>query len=38
PCHRVVRKVGETGNYGGGPLRKKAILAWEAAQANAGGS
>ncbi len=38
PCHRVVRKVGETGNYGGGPLRKKAILAWEAAQVNAGGN
>lgn len=34
PCHRVVRKVGETGNYLGGPLRKKAILAWEAARVN----
>ncbi len=36
PCHRVVRKVGETGNYGGGPLRKKAMLAWEAAQVTVG--
>jgi len=31
PCHRVLRKNGEFGNYGEGPLRKKAILAWEAA-------
>lgn len=31
PCHRVLRKSGEFGNYGEGPLRKKAILAWEAA-------
>ncbi len=33
PCHRVIRKSGEFGNYGGGPARKKAMLAWEAAQA-----
>ena len=32
PCHRVIRKTGAFGNYGGGPLRKKAILAWEAAK------
>ena len=31
PCHRVVRKTAEFGNYGGGPARKKAMLAWEAA-------
>ncbi len=29
PCHRVVRKTAEFGNYGGGPARKKAMLAWE---------
>ena len=32
PCHRVLRKIGEFGNYGEGPTRKKAILAWEAVQ------
>lgn len=31
PCHRVLRKTGAFGNYGGGRLRKRAILAWEAA-------
>jgi AraC family transcriptional regulator of adaptative response/methylated-DNA-[protein]-cysteine methyltransferase len=31
PCHRVIRKMGEFGNYGEGPQRKKAILGWEAA-------
>jgi AraC family transcriptional regulator of adaptative response/methylated-DNA-[protein]-cysteine methyltransferase len=31
PCHRVIRKLGEFGNYGEGPARKKAILGWEAA-------
>jgi AraC family transcriptional regulator of adaptative response/methylated-DNA-[protein]-cysteine methyltransferase len=34
PCHRVIRKTAEFGNYGGGPARKKAILGWEAAHAN----
>jgi AraC family transcriptional regulator of adaptative response/methylated-DNA-[protein]-cysteine methyltransferase len=33
PCHRVIRKLGDFGYYGGGPLRKKAILGWEAARA-----
>ena len=33
PCHRVIRSSGETGEYGEGPARKKAILAWEAARA-----
>lgn len=32
PCHRVLRKAGEFGNYGDGPLRKKAILGWESAR------
>ena len=33
PCHRVVRKTGETGNYGGGRWRKEWLLAHEAAMA-----
>jgi AraC family transcriptional regulator of adaptative response/methylated-DNA-[protein]-cysteine methyltransferase len=31
PCHRVIRKLGEYGNYQGGQARKKALLAWESA-------
>jgi AraC family transcriptional regulator of adaptative response/methylated-DNA-[protein]-cysteine methyltransferase len=31
PCHRVIRKVGEFGNYRYGELRKKALLAFESA-------
>ena len=31
PCHRVIRKVGEFGNYRYGKLRKKALLAYESA-------
>jgi AraC family transcriptional regulator of adaptative response/methylated-DNA-[protein]-cysteine methyltransferase len=31
PCHRVIRKTGAFGNYGGGTARKKAMLAREAA-------
>ena len=31
PCHRVIRKTADFGNYGGGTVRKKAILGWEAA-------
>ncbi|UCD78154.1 MAG: bifunctional helix-turn-helix domain-containing protein/methylated-DNA--[protein]-cysteine S-methyltransferase [Desulfobacterales bacterium] len=34
PCHRVIRKTAEFGNYGGGPARKKALLGWEAARMN----
>ena len=30
PCHRVIRKMGEFGNYREGPTRKKIILGWEA--------
>jgi AraC family transcriptional regulator of adaptative response/methylated-DNA-[protein]-cysteine methyltransferase len=37
PCHRVIRKMGEFGNYGEGPARKKAILGWEAVQVAASG-
>jgi len=34
PCHRVIRKMGEFGNYGEGPDRKKALIGWEAAKKN----
>jgi O-6-methylguanine DNA methyltransferase len=39
PCHRVVRKTGEVGNYGGGRWRKERLVALEkqAAQSSAGG-
>lgn len=30
PCHRVIQKIGTTGQYRWGAFRKKAILAWEA--------
>jgi AraC family transcriptional regulator of adaptative response/methylated-DNA-[protein]-cysteine methyltransferase len=32
PCHRVIRKSGEFGNYGGGISRKRAMLVWESAR------
>lgn len=32
PCHRVIRKTGEFGNYRYGAARKKALLAWEIGQ------
>ncbi len=32
PCHRVIQKVGTTGNYRWGEYRKKAILGWEGAK------
>lgn len=32
PCHRVIRKLGEFGNYRYGSIRKKALLGWEVAQ------
>ena len=32
PCHRVVRKLGTLGSYRWGNIRKRALIAWEAAQ------
>ena len=29
PCHRVIRETGALGNYGGGLIRKRAIIGWE---------
>src|SRR6266851_3303652 len=29
PCHRVIRETGALGNYGGGQIRKRAIVGWE---------
>jgi len=37
PCHRVIRKIGEFGNYRYGTLRKKALLARESALSGASG-
>jgi len=34
PCHRVIRKTAEFGNYGGGVARKLAILGREAVRSN----
>lgn len=34
PCHRVIHKAGNIGNYHWGSARKKAMLAWEAAHRN----
>jgi AraC family transcriptional regulator of adaptative response/methylated-DNA-[protein]-cysteine methyltransferase len=34
PCHRVIRKTAEFGNYGGGKARKLAILGWESVRCN----
>ena len=33
PCHRVIRKLGEFGNYRYGTIRKRALIGWELAQA-----
>jgi AraC family transcriptional regulator of adaptative response/methylated-DNA-[protein]-cysteine methyltransferase len=32
PCHRVIRKIGDIGEYQWGAVRKRAILGWEAAR------
>ncbi|QPJ61431.1 MAG: methylated-DNA--[protein]-cysteine S-methyltransferase [Candidatus Nitronauta litoralis] len=32
PCHRVIQGMGAFGGYQAGPDRKKALVAWEAAQ------
>ena len=29
PCHRVIRETGALGNYGGGKIRKRAMVGWE---------
>ena len=31
PCHRVIRSTGEFGHYHWGPVRKTAMIGWEAA-------
>lgn len=35
PCHRVIRKSGIVTNYYWGPVRKRAIIGWEAAHTGA---
>ncbi|HMQ48660.1 MAG TPA: methylated-DNA--[protein]-cysteine S-methyltransferase [Saprospiraceae bacterium] len=35
PCHRVIRAVGEIGDYHWGATRKTAIIGWEAARSQA---
>jgi AraC family transcriptional regulator of adaptative response/methylated-DNA-[protein]-cysteine methyltransferase len=35
PCHRVIRETGVVGNYRWGPIRKRAIIAWESSRFNA---
>jgi O-6-methylguanine DNA methyltransferase len=35
PCHRVIRKMGEFGQYGGGRERKMAMITWESARRTA---
>ncbi len=32
PCHRVIRQIGELGQYHWGVERKRAMIAWESAQ------
>jgi AraC family transcriptional regulator of adaptative response/methylated-DNA-[protein]-cysteine methyltransferase len=36
PCHRVIRETGIIGDYRWDPIRKRAILAWEAGRELAG--
>ena len=36
PCHRVIQSSGNTGGYRWNPIRKKAIIGWEAAKQCAG--
>jgi AraC family transcriptional regulator of adaptative response/methylated-DNA-[protein]-cysteine methyltransferase len=35
PCHRVIRATGALGDYRWGQVRRRALLAWEAARAEA---
>ena len=37
PCHRVIRATGALGGYRWGSVRRRALLAWEAAQIEAAG-
>lgn len=32
PCHRVIREMGTISGYRWGPIRKRAMLGWEAAR------
>lgn len=32
PCHRVIRRAGRVGGYRWDPVRKRALIAWEAAR------
>lgn len=34
PCHRIIQSSGKSGGYRWNPIRKKAMIAWEAAQRN----
>src|SRR5947209_19731807 len=34
PCHRVIRETAALGNYGGGRIRKRAIIGWELSPRN----
>lgn len=34
PCHRVIQSSGQTGGYRWNPIRKKAIIGWEACKIN----
>jgi len=36
PCHRVITRMGDFGNYRWGPLRKRAIIGWEFSRAELG--
>jgi AraC family transcriptional regulator, regulatory protein of adaptative response / methylated-DNA-[protein]-cysteine methyltransferase len=35
PCHRVIQSAGTFGNYHWGPIRKTAMIGWEAAKTSA---
>ena len=35
PCHRVIRETGVLGGYRWGPVRKRAMVAWESAPRSA---
>jgi AraC family transcriptional regulator, regulatory protein of adaptative response / methylated-DNA-[protein]-cysteine methyltransferase len=36
PCHRVIRETGVIGDYHWGPIRKRAMIAWESSQTRGG--